>query len=405
MGFRTYAIAILFATASLVLAVAAFNVVIDPYGLFDLVRVEGVNEKKALAYTHKRLAKQVRAERLQPKTVLLGNSRIDVGFDPQSERWPAIMRPVANIGIPGDGMDKVETSYAFATQYLHPTTIFIGLDFFDFLSAAPPLAESRLSVEPEIGAAVLAHLPETVFSITALLDSGKTLLAQHNQFSTEMTPNGFNTMQNYVGEVRQVGQWAMVDFKNRQHAEYLRNRAAAITQANGQAAAPMVHLRNIMADAANRGQRVILFTYPMHGHFYAMLFKSGHWDLLEEWKRTLLAEWQAVRATAPDWETEFWDFAQLTDQTTEAAPLPGQRSQTMQWYWETGHFKAKLGDRLISIMTGDAGEGFGVRLGLQTIDAHLHAQRQTLEAYRRSNPGDFAYISELCDQLGCSPRE
>ena len=44
MGFRTYAIAILFATASLVLAVAAFNVVIDPYGLFDLVRVEGVNK-------------------------------------------------------------------------------------------------------------------------------------------------------------------------------------------------------------------------------------------------------------------------------------------------------------------------------------------------------------------------
>ena len=64
MTFRRYAIALLCAALCLGIAAAAINVVIDPYGLFNWVRVEGVNAKKAYAYTHKHLAKQTRALRL-----------------------------------------------------------------------------------------------------------------------------------------------------------------------------------------------------------------------------------------------------------------------------------------------------------------------------------------------------
>ena len=145
MRARRYLIWMLATALLLILSAGAFNLVIDPYGVFNLVAIEGVNAKKAYTYTHKRLAKERRALRLQPNTVLLGNSRIDVGFNPQSPAWPAEMQPVANIGIPGEGMDGIVRAYSLAVRKMQPNTIVVGLDFFDFLSASPPAPGERLS--------------------------------------------------------------------------------------------------------------------------------------------------------------------------------------------------------------------------------------------------------------------
>jgi len=401
MRFRGYALTTLAAAISIALATAVVSVVIDPYGLFDLVRIDGINAKKAYAYTHKHLAKQTRALRLQPKTVLLGNSRVDVGFDPQSLGWPASMQPVANLGIPGDGMDRLAVSYDFTARRLKPEVVYIGLDFFDFLSAVPPRADTRLPLLSSDAGDVLAKLPETVFSTTALLDSVKTLAAQYNGASAAMTVAGFNPMRNYEATVRHEGQWPMVDFQNRQQAQYLADRPPTVRLPNGEPAAPLANLRAILSDAASRGQRVVGFTYPMHGHFYARLAVSGRWQLFEEWKRAVLAEWQAVKGRHPQWPTELWDFALLVPETTEPAPLPGHRDRLMQWYWEPGHFKSVLGDRLISQMTGTAKDGFGVRLTPSDVDEHLAHERLALDGYLRSHPDDVAYLKGLCQRMGC----
>lgn len=401
MRFRGYALTLLGATMSIALAAATFAVVIDPYGLFDLVRIDGINAKKAYAYTHKHLAKQTRALSMQPKTVLLGNSRIDVGFDPKSSGWPAFMQPVANLGIPGDGMDKVAVSYDFAVRRLKPETVYIGLDFFDFLLTTQPRPQSRLPLLSSNAGDVLPKVPEAVFSTTALLDSIKTVVAQYDQASTAMTAAGFNPMRDYVATVRREGQWPMVDFKNRQQARYLIDRARTVYSQGGEPAGPLIHLRDILSDAASRKQRVVLFTYPMHGHFYGLLAVSGRWQLFEEWKRAILAEWQEVKAGHPEWSTEFWDFALLVPDTTEAAPLPDHRDQLMQWYWEPGHFKSVLGDRLIGQMTGVAKDGFGVRVAPSDIDSHLTQERLALDGYLQGHPDDVIYLTKLCQSLGC----
>ena len=47
------------------------------------------------------IAKTYQLERIAPKTLLLGNSRTEIGLDPMSPQFPAEQRPVFNASYPG----------------------------------------------------------------------------------------------------------------------------------------------------------------------------------------------------------------------------------------------------------------------------------------------------------------
>ena len=50
---------------------------------------------------------------------------------------------------------------------------------------------------------------------------------------------------------------------------------------------------------------------------------------------------------ATDANAELWDFSGFSPYADEAVPLPGDTHSEMRWYWEAGHFKKSLGDRLL----------------------------------------------------------
>ncbi|HEX3972239.1 MAG TPA: hypothetical protein VHX19_13000, partial [Stellaceae bacterium] len=72
--------------AGTVLALAAVTIalaiVADPYDLFGTQL--GWNEIKPRVYQQAALAKTTLLERARPATLLIGNSRIEIGFDPDS---------------------------------------------------------------------------------------------------------------------------------------------------------------------------------------------------------------------------------------------------------------------------------------------------------------------------------
>ena len=88
------------ATAMLVCAVAAINLVVDPYGLFRLVDRPGFNSIKPTAAGHGAMSKAYQLLRVQPKALILGNSRAEVGLDPNHPGWPTEARPVYNDALP-----------------------------------------------------------------------------------------------------------------------------------------------------------------------------------------------------------------------------------------------------------------------------------------------------------------
>ncbi len=73
----------------------------------------------------------------------------------------------------------------------------------------------------------------------------------------------------------------------------------------------------------------------------------------------------------------------------------GDRSTTMHWYWESGHFKRELGDLVIARIRGGGDTEFGARLDGSTIDAVLARIRRDRDRYRAENPGDVAALAKL----------
>ena len=86
-------------------AIGGVNAVVDPYGIFDLVRLPGVNvEKPQRLATGGRIQKSVRLSRGRYDTLILGSSRTQIGIDPQS---PVLAgRRAYNAALAGTNMSR-----------------------------------------------------------------------------------------------------------------------------------------------------------------------------------------------------------------------------------------------------------------------------------------------------------
>ncbi len=126
---------------------AALNVIVDPYGVFRWIDLRGFNRLKPKSGLSSQMVKPYRVLEVRPKTLLLGNSRVEVGIDPESSLWPAALHPVYNMALPGSGVEVSLRSLQHANNDGKIELVFMGVDFFGFLSnertVAPPARTSR----------------------------------------------------------------------------------------------------------------------------------------------------------------------------------------------------------------------------------------------------------------------
>ena len=389
-----------FAVSLLVLA-GAVSFIVDPYGLYDEIVIEGFNAKKPRAYTHRRLVKQRRALRLAPTTVVFGNSRLDVGIDPDSPNWPEDLRPVFNLAIPGEGMGGIVKSYDLIVRRAVPRTIVIGVDFMDFLSADAPIADLTMPLPARLRAGHMAFqaLVETHLSQTAVIDSLRTVFLQGDRYAEHMTKAGFNPMRQYLPIVRREGHYAIAHQKNRQYLKAFFGRPSSIFLEDGGDAAPMHELRVLLSDARRRGIEVHMFFYPYHADLLETIWVSGYWTMFEVWKRTVVRIVDEIFATSG--RVALWDFAGYNSYSTEPIPARGDTKSDMRWYWEPGHFKSALGQLMIARLFGGGESDFGFRLSAENIEQRIADVRAARQQYTRARALDVVRIDALCEQLSC----
>jgi len=83
------------------LLVAGVVVLADPYGLYGVVRRPGLNAEKPVPQHFRNEIKLAGAQRLGAIQFLVGNSRVEVGFDPDS---PVLGGDAYNLGLAGTGI-------------------------------------------------------------------------------------------------------------------------------------------------------------------------------------------------------------------------------------------------------------------------------------------------------------
>ncbi len=407
-------------TGLIILAVAMFNLVVDPYGLFRLVDRPGFNSIKPKAGTHGAMAKAYQVLRVRPRGLILGNSRSEVGLDPEYSAWPQNARPLFNLGLPGTG---TQTTLNYLQHVLANSKnagvpklelVVWGIDFMDFLvdATAPPPSSQKVNKDlrllvtsdgsrnPERPVQQLRDYAESTLTLAAFLDSVNTLANSRNAYAEDLTPLGFNPMRDYLKITADEGYRAVFRQKDIENVKAYLRRPKDIFDASGHSSPALTDLRQVVNLCRENRIPLHLVIYPYHAHLMEIIRITGHWPAFEAWKRavTQVAEEGKLNTN----NTVFlWDFSGFNELTREPIPDNKDRQTAMRWYWEAGHFKRELGDLILNriFVPADVHDGFGVLLNRANVDAQIATLNSQETDYRDKHPQDVDELDSIASQM------
>lgn len=368
----------MFATLILTVAAAgALNALFDPMRVFGSPTIPGVNVVKPYPDHHRELVRWVAGVRLCPSAAILGNSRAEIGFDPANPLFAARGLSAFNFAIPG-------TSVLMSLRQLNwlevagcmPRTIILGVEFFDYLGGARagklPTADS--DPPPRVDAGFLA---DTVFSVAGLQDSLRTLRLQFAEYPAILTERGFNPLRNYIPEVAQTGHYGLFRQRAEENVRVWARKAAAIDASTTERSQDLHVLDAILTRARSSGSEVYVVIYPYHAQIRLLVERLGLGAQFARWKKEVFEI--SARHADGGASVTVWDFSGISLETLEAIPRRGDRQTQLTYYWEAGHFKKELGDRVIARLFG-ATDDFGVKVGRQNLADWLKEDRARVHA-------------------------
>lgn len=402
-------------TALLLLLVAVFNLVIDPYGIFRQVDRPGFNAIKPTATTRGGMAKATGVLRERPAGLVLGNSRAEVGFDPHHAGWPTAARPVFNLSIAGTGPVTTLRYFKHAlASGRAPDTVVWGIDFMDFL-VDPRSTRTEYEIPAEDVRLLQSHqdlhstpylrqrlkdVLESTLTLRAVTDSIQTLMAQSNRFAMDQTPLGFNPMHDYQKLAADQGYWTIFRQKDLTYVQSFLARPKSIFDARGNTSPDLEATRAILRLCREHGIKLRLVIYPYHAHFQQAFRMAGQWPAFEGWKRGMVRLVADEARASNQAAFQIWDFSGFNAWTSEIVPARGDRKTKMQWYWEAGHFKRELGDLVLNQVWDPAirSSDLGTIIDETNVESHILKVRAQELTYRQLHPTVISALEAIATQ-------
>ncbi len=384
-------IALLLTVASLL---AAFNAIVDPYMLFHTERISNFNDKKPALINRAQLYKPYSVVKVAPQTIIVGNSRPEMGLDPRSTCWLPEHGTVYSLTFPGLSAYGQTRALFHGMASGNVKHALLGLDFADalyrrgqFVKEVTWPAKSteffdRLLVDEqdkENPRQWLAKVKDTfmaLFSLDTLFDSLYTVAFQSPN-SPDRTPLGFNPAMDYVDIVRHEGEWVLFSQKLDELESRFSKVGLSIFDTVGHWSIELEGLRRAIELAVQRDIHLTLFINPYHYTYLESIRDAGYWDEFEQFKRSL-------KDLVDDYaggKVELWDFSLYSSYTVSPVPLKGS-ANVFNWFWEPAHYKAALGDIMLAELFGkqcvpEKNETpLGVRLNEVDIGIHLRNQNE-----------------------------
>ena len=393
---------------SCALLLGGFNLSVDPYGLFGVSRVKEWNALKPVMANNTRMSKPHQLLRVNPNTVLLGNSRVEAGLDPRDPVWDNDHAPIYNFAV-GGATPYLQLRFLQHAIAAHvPNTVVIGLDFHDFLpfQKTKTIVKGRSDWEHRL---LVSHTREPLdstgqlirdsisatLSIDAFTDSLRTIFAQRLNGVATIREDGFNPNSDVAEQIRLHGYLNIFRHSDRTLIKKFLPRGYGRSHVESPASSfQFAQLRQILDLQATMGFDLYLFVHPYHARFLTLIDSLQLWDEYERWKRYLVL---VVESCCPaGGKRTLWDFGTFSPMTMEL-PKPDMRSSTdMNWFWESGHYKSKAGNLMLEVMLGKHnGSDIGNQLTSRNIDSHLSSVRDAKSGFLADHPQVKKEIEKL----------
>ena len=369
--------------------VALLNAVIDPLDLMSAPTLQGwSNSKTAISSSGGRRFKAAQLAKDKPDILLLGSSRVEVGIPVEHAGYAGAR--VYNAALSGTNLVEIESVFNSAVKWHRPREVLLGLDFEAFGGRRGYVADFSDSPFARSNAAVTLRY---LFSVSTLRLSWRTLLDSRRNISADYDAKGVN---------HHFERMASPD-QRRMFTSVLRDQFFINPETYaGFHFAPdrMQALWRLVNICAERGIALKLFITPVHARQLEALRAIGLYEGFERWKQVLVVGMSKIVRERPEANLSLWDFSGYHEFATEPVPAAGRSQQAMLWYWESSHFKAALGSRLLDRMyrlpqSAALPEDFGVDLRPERLDAWLQATRRARAAYAKSHPEEVRDVERL----------
>ena len=376
----------------------AFVIVVDPYRLFRLVDKTNFNQIKPAPERYQEEIKLSLAKAFAGNAFILGNSRAEIGFNPEYAGLSDSGYTTFNLAIAGStaATAKRQTTYLKKAGQ-HPKLIVLGVEFLDFLRKPTALDTIKLNSQAERSPDAWKWKFDTFFSIASVADAIETLRIQHRPESITMTAQGFNPLLEYRKYAREQGYYALFQQRAVENAKkYLGKKGQSFDFAQS---ADMRDVKSLLESDFADTAEMHLIIYPYHAQILAMFEQAGLWPTFETWKSQLAEQVAAVQKTYPNRRITLWDFSGYSTFQCEKIPSKDDKLAVTEWYWEAGHFKPSLGNKIIERILKPARNFSESSFGFSLNSANGKENQQRIESERASCKASYPALFDEVDQL------
>lgn len=392
MSIKKYSSLFVFLLVFISALLATVNYCVDPYMLFQSKRVEGFNDKKPTVANRSTLYKPYNITTIHPQTIIVGNSRPEMGINPKSACWPAENGTVYNLTFPGLSFYGQIRALFHAVATGDVQHILLGVDFADFLhkkrkinSVIWPKNNSdfykRLLVNEQFQENKRYWSTKTkdfsiaLFSLDALNDSFMTLMSRSPN-SASRTFLGFNPARDYHEIIHYEGAWVLFEQKKKELENRFYNTGLSIYDSE-EWSTELEGIKRAIQLAVKKNIQLTVFINPYHYTYLETIHNAGYWPEFEHFKSSLT---DTVKKYG-NGKVALWDFALYSNYTVSPIPKKGAKTQFFHWFWEPAHYKSELGERMLMDIFGklciaDKIEPVGINLNKLKIETHLLNQQK-----------------------------
>ncbi|MCF6214765.1 MAG: hypothetical protein L3J58_01175 [Emcibacter sp.] len=392
----------------------AFNYYVDPYALFGSQRIAGFNKIKPAAGSHSFQSKIHTAHKQEIDLLIIGNSRAEMGIDPDHSLFKKKKIRAYNLGQPGS---QISTQYGYALDILREKeikTIIISVDFLDFITSKhnvdpynwPPEKSSQDnrrkynwdgSINDSYTFQYFKDVYVPLIALGTLQDSFRTIFSQ-NANSSNLLQNGFNPAANMLFATQNEGVTALFNQKIPQVITSFTARKFKIYTDGYQWSPQFNALKFFLDYLQSQDIEVIIFINPYHIQYLEIIEYSGLTEAFSTWKIQLV---QIVENRHK--KITLWNFSDPSSYTNEPILLSGNKP--LKWFWEPAHYRKELGDLIVQNIFSEDIElvkdtrQFGHILTSENISAYLAEYSVKLKKYRTEYPEESKSIAQKFREL------
>lgn len=388
---KKYLLALAAFTLLCLLITAAFNAVVDPFRVFDIVTIRGVNESRCRAVHNLRTTLAYRARRVRPRALALGSSRMARrAFCGRMARDPG-GAPCMSLPIPQCTAYENLRYFEHANRIRRVRRVVWGLDFPSFNNnrprTMPGFREDRLT----------AHPAADILSLLISRDAARESLLTLRQNDTS---SQYALMRDVLANIGEPSPRRVIDvYEHNTTFNFLFGLSVqgllpppARAFSSSENDAMMRSLKKLLAEAAQGDTEVKLFFSPDHAYIAQTYDYLGLEDDYEQWMRSVARIADHARRNGA--RVSLWDFSGCNSITADPVP-PGDRAAPMKYHYDISHYRNNAAALIMDVMRNRdtaarrAHPDFGVRVTSDNIEARIKQNRVQCAAYAKKHADEL----------------